>query len=101
MYKILLPTLIAVILFSQCKEDTPSSTPSNPDGLNLNWAQTKGPEGGDITALEWSGETLLAGAYYGLFVSDDRGDTWSQAISNTYISSLIAEGNSAFAGSPN
>jgi photosystem II stability/assembly factor-like uncharacterized protein len=72
-------------------------------GLSTTTASVAGFSGTEITALLASGNVVVAGTDgKGLFVSEDRGKTWTnrmpQATPGPYITTLAREGNTLLAG---
>jgi len=66
------------------------------------WVQTKGPYGGNVTAMTVSGTNLFAGTNGGgIFRSSDNGATWAAAnngLTSTTILALTANSKYIFAG---
>ncbi|HEY5123288.1 MAG TPA: hypothetical protein VIK14_06080, partial [Ignavibacteria bacterium] len=55
--------------------------------------------GYDVCALIFSGDTILAGTYGGIYISTNFGTVWVQKwLTNHFILSIVANGNTIFAG---
>lgn len=72
-------------------------------GFSTTTASVSGFAGMEITALLASGDVVVAGTDgKGLFVSEDRGKTWTnrmpQATAGPYFTTLVREGNTLLAG---
>jgi photosystem II stability/assembly factor-like uncharacterized protein len=73
-----------------------------PHSANAQWVRTAGPEGGYISALSSSSDTLLAGSYMGwVYRSIDQGASWTaieRIPSNYLVSCLLTNNGVIYAG---
>jgi hypothetical protein len=67
------------------------------------WIQTNGPSGGTIRCYTLSGTNILAGTYYGIFISIDNGKSWAICPHSPLdqIYSLLSSGTTVYAGAQN
>jgi len=68
--------------------------------LNAQWMQTSGPGGGRVLCLTERSGNIYAGSEGGVFVSDDRGSSWSamnNGLSNREVRSLATTGSKLLA----
>jgi hypothetical protein len=91
MKKHLLSLILAGGLFGLCAH-----------GINAQWVQTSGPEGGTINALAVNAGNIFAGSDNGIFLSTNNGSSWASVNSglvNLNSTALLISGGTIFAGS--
>ena len=72
-------------------------------GANAQWMQTNGPGGGAAYAFAVNFNTLLVGSSFGIYRSNNNGDSWEK-IDMGYsdiVYTLMVNGNTIFAGTEN
>src|SRR5689334_20221383 len=63
------------------------------------WYQTNGPRGGEAFSVATNGSIVIAGAYYGVFISTNNGQNWLQtSLNNKIINAVASKDNYIFAG---
>src|SRR5690606_17344580 len=87
--------LLGLVLIAACDSDGPVGEPE----VKIQWSQTNGPDGGAVYALASVGDNLLAGTTHGIFLSENKGGTWSK-VSDAATHSIITVGANLFAATP-
>src|SRR5581483_6985499 len=65
------------------------------------WVQTNGPSSGNVYCLANIGSQLFCGMATGIFVSTDKGDSWTpmnSGLKDVGVQTLVVDGTTLFAG---
>jgi hypothetical protein len=81
-----------LFLFTACNSDDPAIEQK----VKIDWSPTNGPDGGEVLVVAAVDDRIVAGTYWGIFVSDNNGDTWTR-VSDEAALSIVATTDKLYA----
>ena len=87
--------LSCLVLVTSCRdEDDPFESGGT---VGLEWTLTKGPDGGHVPTLVSIDNKILAGSVYGIYMSEDDGESWKLVAPQEFAYCIVASNNNMIA----